>query len=54
MCVDREQQNSYNELEQMMKGLNISDDMEDAFRMFAQSAVDTADTLKRYTELCST
>lgn len=53
MCVDREQQNSYNELEQMIKGLNISDDMEDALRIFAQSVVDTENALKRYKELCS-
>lgn len=53
-CVDSEQIDSYNELEQMLKERCISDDMADALRMFAQAAVDTADTLKRFAELCST
>lgn len=56
--VDREQIDSYNELEQMLKVLKercISDDMADALRMFAQVAVDTAGTsLKRLADLCST
>lgn len=52
MCVDREQQNSYNELEQIINGLNISDDMADALRIFAQSVDDTANILKRLAELC--
>lgn len=52
--VDREQIDSYNELEQMLKERCISDDMADAFGMFAQKAVDIADTLKRFAELCST
>lgn len=46
--------NSYNELEQMIKEQNISDDMADALRMLAQETIGTADALKRrYTELCS-
>lgn len=53
--VDREQIDSYNELEQMLKERCISDDMADALRMFAQAAVDTAGTsLKRLADLCST
>lgn len=52
--VDREQIDSYNELEQMLKERCISDDMTDALRMFAQAAVDIADTLKRLAGLCST
>lgn len=52
--VDSEQIDSYNELEQMLKERCISDDMADALRMLAQAVVDTADTLKRFAELCST
>lgn len=52
--VDREQIDSYNELEQMLKERCISDDMADVLRVFTQAAVDTADTLKRFAGLCST
>lgn len=52
--VDREQIDSYNELEQMIKERCISDDMADALRMLSQAAVGTADALKRFAELCST
>lgn len=54
--VDSEQVSSYNEFEQMIKErcISDSDDAVDALRMFAQAAVDTADTLKRLAELCST
>lgn len=51
--VDREQIDSYNELEQMIKERYISDDVADALRMFTQATVDTVDTLKRFAELCS-
>lgn len=51
--VDSEQMGSYNEFEQMIKEQCISDDVADALRMFAQATVDTADTLKRFAELCS-
>lgn len=51
-CVDGEQIDSYNEFEQMLK--ERCDDIADALRMLAQVEVDTADTLKRLAELCST
>lgn len=52
--VDREQIDSYNELEQMIKERCILDDVADVLRVFTQAAVDTADTLKRFAGLCST
>lgn len=51
--VDREQIDSYNEFEQMIKE-QYQMDMADALKRFTQAVVDIADMLKRITELCST
>ena len=45
MCVDREQQSSYNKLEQ-----NLTEDIKRAFQMLGQCCTDTITTLQELAE----